>query len=66
MAKNLFKNLKDIDKDYKAALNSLEMNMNEYTRQDYVDDTYSNADPTTKDERLLKVWLKKKKKGGKK
>lgn len=48
--KNLYKNIKDIDKDYKLVAD-------DYTPEEYVDEALENSDVTSNDEMLLKKWL---------
>lgn len=52
--KGLFGNVSDVEKDYRLAKSF------GYSKKDYYNDTLSGADPTPKDIKLLKTWLRRK------
>jgi len=54
MKKNLFESIEEIEEDFKVAN---EQSGDEYTREEYYEETLENADVTKKDKALLVKWI---------
>lgn len=61
--KNLFKNIKEIKKDYRLAKRiNKELGYDELTKKEYMEANIEEADVTDRDIELLKKWVAKEEK----
>ena len=61
--KNLFKNIKEIEKDYRLAKRiNKELDYDELTKKEYMEANIEEADATSSDIELLKKWIVKEEK----
>ena len=64
--KNLFKNIKEIEKDYRLAKRiNKELDYDELTKKEYMEANIEEADATSSDIELLKKWIVKEEKNDK-